>query len=65
METMKNVPILISLPRKFRDLLRRMAAERNLANPDQVISGAKIGAEIICDFLSTLESKKGGSIGGK
>ena len=57
MDSMKNVPILISLPRKFRDLLRRMAAERNLANPDQVISGAQIASKIICDHLLNLENE--------
>jgi hypothetical protein len=65
METMKNVPILISLPRKFRDLLRRMAAERNLSNPNQVTSAARIGSKIIVDYLRGLESKDGGSTDGK
>jgi len=57
MDSMKNVPLFISLPRKFRNLLREMAAQRNLANPDQVISGAQIASKIICDHLVNLENE--------
>lgn len=51
MDSMKNVPIMLSIPKKYRDLLRKIAAERNLANPDQVTSAAQIGSKIICEYL--------------
>jgi hypothetical protein len=34
----KLVPMMISLPKEFRDKLRTMAAEQNFVNPDQVTS---------------------------
>ena len=48
----KLVPMMISLPKEFRDKLRTMAAEQNLMNPDQVTSAATIAKEIICERLS-------------
>lgn len=48
----KLVPMMISLPKEFRDKLRTMAAEQNLMNPDQVTSAATIAKEIICEHLS-------------
>ena len=63
----KLVPMMISLPKEYRNRLRTMAAEQNLKNPDKVTSAATIAKEIICDHLSiALESEKekikGGSI---
>jgi hypothetical protein len=48
----KLVPMMISLPKEYRDKLRTMAAEQNFKNPDQVTSAATITKEIICDHLS-------------
>jgi hypothetical protein len=48
----KLVPMMISLPKEFRDKLRTMAAEQNFNNPDQVTSAATIAKEIICEHLS-------------
>jgi hypothetical protein len=42
----KLVPMMISLPKEFRDKLRTMAAEQNFVNPDQVTSAATIAKEI-------------------
>ena len=57
MDSMKNVPIMLSIPKRYRGLLRKMAAERNLANPDQVTSAAQIASKIICDHLVNLENE--------
>ena len=65
MDAMKNVAIMLSIPEKYRNLLRTMAAERNLSNPNQVTSAARIGSMIIVDYLRALESKDGGSTGEK
>ena len=52
MEKSKLVPMMISLPKEYRDRLRTMAAEQNLSNPDKVTSAATIAKEIICEHLS-------------
>ena len=57
MDESKNVPLMISLPKKYRDLLRRMAAEKNLAIPDGVVTAARLGKEIICQYLDELANK--------
>ena len=54
MEKSKLVPMMISLPKEYRDKLRTMAAEQNFKNPDQVTSGATIAKEIICDHLKNI-----------
>jgi len=48
----KPVPLMLSIPKNFRNQLRRMAAEQNLKNPDQVTSASTIAKEIICEHLS-------------
>lgn len=58
MDESKNVPLMISLPKKYRDLLRRMAAEKNLVRPDDVVTAARLGKEIICQALDELANKR-------
>ncbi len=66
MEKTKLVPMMISLPKEYRDKLRTMAAEQNFINPDQVTSAATIAKEIICEQLSLdQESKEKEKIGGR
>jgi len=52
------VPMMISLPKGYRDKLRMMAAKQNLINPDQVTSAATIAKEIICEHLSIDQEPK-------
>ena len=62
----KLVPMMISLPKEYRDKLRMMAAEQNLMNPDQVTSAATIAKEIIREHLSIdQEPKEKEKIGGR
>ena len=62
----KLVPMMISLPKEYRDKLRTMAAEQNLMNPDQVTYAATIAKEIICEHLSVdREPKEKEKIGGR
>ena len=49
----ETVTILVTLPKDHRDTLRRMAAERNLMNPDQVTTAAGLAREIISEFLDS------------
>jgi hypothetical protein len=46
------VPVTIALPKPYRDLLRKIALEESLKNPDQqIITTSQIGREILCAFL--------------
>ena len=48
----KVVPVTIALPKPYRDLLRKIALEESLKNPDQqIITTSQIGREILCAFL--------------
>lgn len=57
MKQQRLVPLMISLPRAYRDQLRKMAAERNIKNTEVVISAALIGREIICKYLDDHENQ--------
>lgn len=50
----KNVALIISLPKRYRDHLRRMAAEQNLNNPDEVSSAARLAREIIVNHINSI-----------
>ena len=49
MEQSKNVQINLSIPERYRNLLRRMAAERVMENPDQVVTGASIATALLLE----------------
>ena len=65
MEKEAGVPLMITISKECRDKLRTIAAKKNLKNLNEVTTASQVGREIICDFLSTSESKKGGSNDGK
>jgi len=52
----KPVPLMLSIPKSFRDKLRKMAAEQNLKNTDQVTSASTIAREIVCAYFDNLEA---------
>ena len=58
MSESKPVPLMLSIPKSFRDKLRKMAAEQNLKNPDQVTSASTIAKEIICRYLEKVRPTK-------
>jgi hypothetical protein len=58
MQKEKLVSLMISLPKEIRDRLRKMAAQRNLENPDEVTSAAQIGREIICQYFAENQRNK-------
>jgi len=45
------VQVSIALPKSYRDLLRKIALEESLKNPDQIITTSRLGREILCAFL--------------
>jgi hypothetical protein len=53
MNTNESVPLMLTLPRKHRDLLRTMAAKKNLENPDKVTSASAIAAQVVINYLET------------
>jgi hypothetical protein len=53
----RKVPLMLSIPKKYRDQLRKMAAEHNYKNPDDSTFAATIATEIICKYLDKINSK--------
>jgi hypothetical protein len=65
MDQEKLVSVTVSLPQTYRDLLRRMAAEKNLKNPERFTGISQLAREIICERLARIQiSKKGGAKNG-
>ncbi|MFH0925064.1 MAG: hypothetical protein V1872_05440 [bacterium] len=64
MNQSNTVPLMVSLPKNYRDLLRTIAAENNLRNPDNVISAAYLGRKIICEYLENYLQNISQTIGG-
>lgn len=56
MKDMKKVQLNLFIPVHYRDMLRKMAAEQILKNPEKMTSGASIAVEILCDYLQRLEN---------
>lgn len=48
-----NLPLMLTIARKYRDQLRKMAAQRNLDDPNAVTSAASIAAKIVINYLET------------
>jgi len=64
MESSKNVQINLSIPEQYRNLLRRMAAERVMSDPREVVTGASIATELLVTALKEIsgEMKKEGEL---
>ena len=58
MESSKNVQINLSIPEQYRNLLRRMAAERVMSDPSQVVTGASIATELLVTTLKEISREK-------
>ncbi|MFZ4440997.1 MAG: hypothetical protein ACOYOS_21505 [Syntrophales bacterium] len=58
----KKMQINLTIPERYRNLLRRMAAERIMKNPEQIVSGTSIATEILLTALKEAagETKKEG-----
>jgi hypothetical protein len=52
--TKESFPIFVTLSKRHRDLLRKMAAEKNLMDPDQVTTAASLARDIIVSYLDNL-----------
>lgn len=47
-----KIQLNICLPRHYRGMLRKIAAERMVEDPDKLESAASVGAEIIKEYLN-------------
>lgn len=52
-----KVQVNICLPRLYRIMLRKIAAERMVEDPDKVASAASVGAEIVRNYLDEQEKE--------
>ena len=50
----KIVQINLAIPERYRNLLRRMAAERVMSDPNQIVSGTSIATEILLTALKEI-----------
>ena len=55
----KTVSLTISLPKDYRDLVRKKAAEWNLDHPDEIITGARIARDIVIEYLDQWKDNEG------
>ena len=58
MTTEKVISVTIAIPKSYRDLLRRMALEANMKNPDHTVTVSQIGREIVCEHLRKIMEEK-------
>ena len=58
MDSKKRIQINLAIPEHYRDLLRKLAAERILEDPGQVVSGASIATDILIAALNEIEKKE-------
>jgi len=58
MSSKKRIQLNLAIPEHYRDLLRKLAAERNLKDPGQVVSGASIATDILIAALKEIEEKE-------
>jgi hypothetical protein len=58
MERQQNVQFNITLPKRYRDYLRTVAAKEVLEDPGKNVSAASIAAGIIIEHLDQLMEKE-------
>ena len=67
MDNDRTVSLTISLPKRSRAMLRQMAAEWMMANPDKTMTAAQIVRDITMEYLDKLaeetRQEKSGSKG--
>jgi hypothetical protein len=52
----KKIQLNLAIPERYRNLLRRMAAERVMENPSQLVTGASIATELLLAHLPQLKN---------
>ena len=54
----KMIQINMCIPERYRNLLRKLAAERNLQDPFKVASATSVGTSIFLDAISRIEQER-------
>jgi hypothetical protein len=54
MNTENKIQINLAIPERYRNLLRRMAAERVMSDPSQTVTGASIATELLLTALNEI-----------
>lgn len=54
MNTEKKIQLNLAIPERYRNFLRRMAAERMMKNPEQQITGTGVATELLLAALNNL-----------
>jgi len=54
MNTQKKIQLNITVPERYRDLLRRIAAEKMMCDPSEVTSASSVAAEILLKELNNI-----------
>ncbi len=64
MNTEKKIQLNLAIPEQYRNLLRRMAAERVMSDPREVVTGSSIATELLVTALKEIsgEMKKEGEM---
>lgn len=65
MKTVSKVQLNMWIPENYRNLLRRMAAERMMENPGEAVTGTSIATKILLDALKELvgeTEREGGAL---
>jgi len=47
----QSVTIMLTIPKQYRDLLRKLAAQENLRDPDKVVTGSHLAKEFLVGAL--------------
>lgn len=62
--TERKIQMNLAIPEQYRNLLRRMAAERVMNDPGQVVTGSTIATELLLSKLKEISGelkKEGGN----
>lgn len=57
MKSMKNVQLNLAIPEYYRNLLRKMAAQRVMKNPNEVATGASVATELLLKSLKEISNQ--------
>jgi hypothetical protein len=61
MSTERVISISIGIPKVYRDLLRRLALEANMKNPEHTVTLSQVGREIMCTALEKISEERKGA----
>jgi hypothetical protein len=62
MNSENKIQINLAIPERYRNLLRRMAAERMMENPSEIVSGTSIATEILLTALKEAAGEAKGEL---